>query len=232
MESIAAVTARIAQISAQIGVQLGRQEGAGAQPPAGSFARLLDGQLAAPTGTPAGALPATSPADAAPGTLGGLLERPAGLGLPSGWASAAGLPPLLAPSGASAASAVLTTPVEGRRTSRFGPRIHPITGARGQHTGIDLAAPSGTPIRSAAAGVVSFAGPRGGYGNLVIVDHPGGLQTYYAHQRELHVSAGTTLQAGAVLGTVGSTGRSTGPHLHFEVRRDGSPVDPAPYLRS
>jgi murein DD-endopeptidase MepM/ murein hydrolase activator NlpD len=126
----------------------------------------------------------------------------------------------------------MVAPVQGRRSSGFGSRIHPITGARAQHTGVDVAAPAGTPIRAAAAGVVSFAGSRGGYGNLVIVDHPRGLQTYYAHQRDLHISAGQDVAQGTLLGTVGSTGRSTGPHLHFEVRRDGVAVDPAPYLRS
>lgn len=124
----------------------------------------------------------------------------------------------------------LVLPVEGRFSSPFGKRTHPVTGARKMHTGVDIAAPTGTPIRAAAGGTVSFAGVRGGYGNVVIVDHADGSQTYYAHQNELRVSAGQQVSAGEVVGTVGSTGMSTGPHLHFELRRGGAPVDPAPLL--
>lgn len=121
-------------------------------------------------------------------------------------------------------------PVVGRLSSKFGPRIHPISGAQQHHAGIDIAAPAGTPIRAAAGGIVEFAGTRGGYGNLVIVRHPDGVESYYAHQRDLMVRAGQSVGAGEVLGTVGSTGTSTGPHLHLEVRRDGRPEDPLPWL--
>jgi murein DD-endopeptidase MepM/ murein hydrolase activator NlpD len=125
----------------------------------------------------------------------------------------------------------LVLPVQGRFTSAFGPRIHPVTGKARQHEGVDLAAPTGTPFRAAAGGTVSFAGARGGYGNLVIVDHPDGTSTRYAHAARLDVRPGQQVRAGEVLGAVGSTGMSTGPHLHFELRRaGGQAVDPAPLL--
>ena len=108
--------------------------------------------------------------------------------------------------------------------------MHPVTGRRHDHAGVDFAAPAGTPIRAAAGGTVAFAGVRGGYGNLVILDHGDGMQTWYAHQRDVAVMEGQRVPAGGILGTVGSTGRSTGPHLHLEVRRDGEPVDPLPLL--
>lgn len=127
-------------------------------------------------------------------------------------------------------ASVLQPPVQARISSRFGPRVHPVSGARHNHSGVDFAAPAGTPVRAAAAGTVTFAGQRGGYGNLVVVRHGDGTETWYAHQRDLGVRAGERVEVGAVLGTVGSTGRSTGPHLHLEVRRDGVPVDPLPLL--
>lgn len=127
-------------------------------------------------------------------------------------------------------TAPLHRPVDAPVTSRFGPRIHPVTGEHRDHHGVDLAASSGAPVRAAAGGTVVFAGSRGGYGNLVIVDHGDGLQTRYAHQRALDVREGQRIEAGQRLGTVGSTGLSTGPHLHFEVRREGQPVDPEPWL--
>lgn len=124
----------------------------------------------------------------------------------------------------------LMWPVRASLTSDFGPRLHPIHREWRNHAGIDLGAAAGTPVQAAAEGVVSFAGWRGGYGNVVIIDHADGLQTFYAHQQDLDVSAGDHVAAGTVLGRVGSTGNSTGPHLHFEVRRDGESVDPVPYL--
>ncbi len=113
-----------------------------------------------------------------------------------------------------------------RVTSGFGARRDPFHGGERQHHGVDFGAAAGTPIRAAAAGVVRFAGTRGGYGNVVIVAHPDGSETRYAHCRDLAVRAGEAVAAGQSIATVGSTGRSTGPHLHFEVRRDGKPVDP------
>ncbi|CAA9229193.1 MAG: Membrane proteins related to metalloendopeptidases [uncultured Acidimicrobiales bacterium] len=117
-----------------------------------------------------------------------------------------------------------------RMSSSFGPRIHPIFGTSRLHAGMDLAAPTGTPIRAAAPGVVVTAGWLGGYGNAVVVDHAGGLSTLYAHQSALAVTVGQVVAAGDVVGRVGSTGNSTGPHLHFEVRVLGAPVDPVNYL--
>ncbi len=111
-------------------------------------------------------------------------------------------------------------------TSSFGLRADPFTGALKEHDGLDLGATEGTPIHAAAAGVVRFAGKRGGYGNVVIVEHADGTETRYAHCRDLGVKPGDAVGAGQTIATVGSTGRSTGPHLHYEVRRDGRPVDP------
>ena len=121
----------------------------------------------------------------------------------------------------------LTLPVTGvPLTSNFGPRLHPIFGTVRDHDGVDFGAPSGSPIRAAAPGTVVAANPRGGYGNATIIDHGGGVATLYAHQSEIFVAPGTVVGAGQVIGSVGSTGFSTGPHLHFEVRVRGVPVDP------
>lgn len=129
------------------------------------------------------------------------------------------------------ASGTLTTPLPGAAiTSQFGPRVHPIFGTARMHDGIDYGAPQGMPIRTAAAGTVVAAGVRGGYGNATIVDHGGGVATLYGHQSEMYVAAGTAVRGGQVIGAVGSTGFSTGPHLHFEVRVKGVPVDPLLYL--
>ena len=132
---------------------------------------------------------------------------------------------------AGAAPGRLAPPLAGAAlTSLFGPRVHPIFGTARVHDGVDYGAPSGMPIRAAATGRVIAAAPRGGYGNATIVDHGGGLATLYGHQSEMFVTAGMTVAAGQVIGTVGSTGFSTGPHLHFEVRVGGVPVDPLAYL--
>lgn len=117
-----------------------------------------------------------------------------------------------------------------RLTSGFGSRIHPIRRTLDSHTGLDFGAPAGTPVMSASDGVVSFAGPAGGYGNLVKVSHASGVETWYAHLSRMDVVLGQELAVGGQLGAVGSTGNSTGPHLHLEVRVDGSPVDPQPWL--
>lgn len=118
-------------------------------------------------------------------------------------------------------------PVQGRVSSVFGSRRDPIEGSHRHHNGLDIAAPEGTAIHSVRDGVVSFSGERGSYGNLVIVDHGDGLETRYAHCAELRVEEGQRVQAGDTLATVGSTGRSTGPHLHLEARKEGEAVDPA-----
>ena len=117
-------------------------------------------------------------------------------------------------------------PVNGSVGSGFGPRIHPISGGSRMHTGVDIGASSGTPIKAADGGVVVMAGPNGGYGNWTLIDHGGGLATGYGHQSSIGVSRGQRVSRGEVIGRVGSTGASTGPHLHWEVRVNGNPVDP------
>lgn len=124
----------------------------------------------------------------------------------------------------------LAWPVGGRITSPFGWRIHPILGGRRLHTGIDLGSASGQPIHAAANGTVILAETWGGYGRTVVVDHGGGLSTLYAHQSSIAVSVGDEVLAGDVVGYIGCTGFCTGPHLHFEVREVGAPVDPMLYL--
>ena len=119
-------------------------------------------------------------------------------------------------------------PVRGTISSDYGYRF--IFGETNFHQGIDIPAPTGTAINAAADGVVAFAGERGTYGNLVILTHPGGFQTYYAHCSQLLVKAGDTVSLGQPVAAVGSTGRSTGPHVHFEVRYQNSPMDPLLYL--
>ena len=117
-------------------------------------------------------------------------------------------------------------PVPGRITSGFGMRYHPILHVRKLHTGVDFGAPYGTQIHAAAAGVVLLAGYTRGYGNCIIIDHGGGIATLYGHCSSLGVSEGQSVKQGQVIGRVGATGYATGPHLHFEVRRDGVPVQP------
>ncbi|MHB1652409.1 MAG: murein hydrolase activator EnvC family protein [Desulfitobacteriaceae bacterium] len=111
-------------------------------------------------------------------------------------------------------------------SSPFGWRIHPITHKKSLHTGVDIPAPSGTPIHAAGAGVVIYTGYYGAYGNVVIIDHGGGYSSLYAHQSEVAATIGQQVKAGQIIGYVGSTGWSTGPHLHFEVRISGNPTDP------
>jgi murein DD-endopeptidase MepM/ murein hydrolase activator NlpD len=111
-------------------------------------------------------------------------------------------------------------------SSNFGERIHPIDGTRRFHTGVDVRAAEGSTILAAAAGVVKRAGARGGYGNAVEIDHGNGVTTLYAHAQALSVQPGDTIDEGQALGFVGQTGKATGPHLHFEVRVEGKPVDP------
>jgi murein DD-endopeptidase MepM/ murein hydrolase activator NlpD len=126
---------------------------------------------------------------------------------------------------------VLSIPIPGAPvTSGFGSRVHPIFGTVRMHTGIDFGAGTGTPIRAAADGTVVSAGTLGGYGNATIIDHGNGLATLYGHQSRLLVSQGQHVVRGQVIGLVGSTGFATGPHLHFEVRVSGTPVNPVSYL--
>jgi murein DD-endopeptidase MepM/ murein hydrolase activator NlpD len=127
-------------------------------------------------------------------------------------------------------SGSLIVPVSGSLSSGFGLRHHPILAISRMHWGVDFSVPYGAPIRAAGPGEVVEAGPRGGYGNVVIIDHGNTLATLYAHQSRVAVSVGQTVTAGQVIGAVGSTGLSTGPHLHFEVRVKGTPVNPLGYL--
>jgi murein DD-endopeptidase MepM/ murein hydrolase activator NlpD len=125
----------------------------------------------------------------------------------------------------------LLRPVNAPITSGFGPRTHPITGFVRMHNGVDFGAAHGTPIRAAESGVVVVAGwNSGGFGNYVIINHGGGFQTLYAHQSSLAVGTGAQVSRGQVIGYVGSTGASTGPHLHWEVWVGGTPVNPVAYL--
>ncbi len=120
----------------------------------------------------------------------------------------------------------LQIPVGGSISSRFGAR-----GSRSStHTGLDIATPSGTGVRPIAGGTVVFAGYKGSYGNLIIVDHGNGVSSYYAHLSAIYVGAGSGVSTGSTIGAVGSTGNSTGPHLHLEIRINGSPVNPQNYL--
>ncbi len=123
-----------------------------------------------------------------------------------------------------------TPPVDAEVTSGFGTRTHPISGSARHHDGFDYPAPGGTTIRAVADGVVASAAWQGGYGTTVVIDHGGGLTTLYAHQSTTAVAAGQPVGAGDVIGAVGSTGASTGAHLHLEVRIDDTAVDPAAYL--
>ncbi|WP_348625403.1 peptidoglycan DD-metalloendopeptidase family protein (plasmid) [Paenibacillus peoriae] len=128
-------------------------------------------------------------------------------------------------------------PVEGPVTSPFGPRVHPITGQVGKpHKGVDIGCPKGTSIQAAKAGKVTFAGwqdasnPKKGYGQFIWIDHGGGYRTTYGHLSAIEVSVGQDIQIGQEIGKCGSTGGSTGPHLHFEIAINGTHVNPAPYI--
>jgi murein DD-endopeptidase MepM/ murein hydrolase activator NlpD len=121
-------------------------------------------------------------------------------------------------------------PVDGVVTSGFGRRSDPFHGKHSFHKGLDIAAPSGTPIQPIRSGTVVSAGPRGGYGNVVVLDHGNGTTSMYAHCKDIKVQPGQRVEPGQIIATVGSTGRSTGPHLHLEVHQDGQAVDPVEAL--
>ena len=121
-------------------------------------------------------------------------------------------------------SGALQWPLRGVLYARFGKK------GKEPHDGVDLAAPAGQSVKVAAPGTVLFAGEQKGYGLIVIVEHDGGLITLYAHNRDLRVKTGQKVRDGQVVATVGDSGRTSGPHLHFEVRKDGVPVDPLDYL--
>ncbi|MFW9264687.1 murein hydrolase activator EnvC family protein [Nostoc sp. CALU 546] len=125
---------------------------------------------------------------------------------------------------------VMAYPSNASTSSPFGWRMHPVLGYRRFHAGLDFAASYGSTIRAADSGTVIFAGWYGGYGKAVIIDHGNGITTLYGHSSELYVADGQAVERGQAIAAVGSTGLSTGPHLHFEVRRNGTPVDPTNYL--
>jgi murein DD-endopeptidase MepM/ murein hydrolase activator NlpD len=122
-------------------------------------------------------------------------------------------------------------PVRGQITGGFGQRLDPLNGEEAVHCGIDISAPSGTEIQVTADGIVLLAEREAGYGNEVLVDHGGGITTKYGHLLRIDVVAGQEVKKGQVIGAVGMTGKSTGPHLHYEVRVHQTPVNPAKYLR-
>ncbi len=115
-------------------------------------------------------------------------------------------------------------------SSRFGLRIHPITGQKKTHTGIDIASNQGTAVYASDGGTVTLAGWNGGYGNCIMIDHGNGYVTLYGHLSSISVSKGQSVTQGATIGAVGSTGNSTGPHLHFEVLKDGTRIDPEQFF--
>lgn len=117
-------------------------------------------------------------------------------------------------------------------SSSYGMRVHPVTGKLARHQGIDIPAPRGTPIYATADGIVGRAQWLGGYGNYVEVEHGNAIQTRYGHMSSRAVEPGQQVKKGDILGYVGSTGRSTGNHLHYEVRIDGAPVNPMPFVQS
>lgn len=128
------------------------------------------------------------------------------------------------------ACAIPRWPVDGPVSSPFGIRGSSLD--LGIHRGVDIAVPAGTPIRAMAPGRVHFAGTMAGYGMVVMIDHPGQVRTVYAHLSHIHVRTGDAVQGRPVIGLSGATGRATGPHLHFEIRRRGRAEDPVPLLGS
>ncbi|MCB9253348.1 MAG: M23 family metallopeptidase [Bdellovibrionaceae bacterium] len=122
-------------------------------------------------------------------------------------------------------------PIPGYVSSTFGYRYHPLDGRRRLHHGVDIVAEPGTPVRAPAPGLVVFSGYKSGYGKVVVIDHGFGIRTLFAHNSKLFVNRGVNVKRGDVISQVGSTGHSTGPHLHYEIRKNGSPINPAPFLQ-
>jgi murein DD-endopeptidase MepM/ murein hydrolase activator NlpD len=129
-------------------------------------------------------------------------------------------------------------PTTGTQTSRFGQRVHPFAHGTGgpeadlsHHAGLDISNAKGTPIQATANGVVTFTGNQGHYGNMVVIRHSPEFETLYAHLHRIHVSEGQKVERGNIIGTMGESGRATGPHLHYEVRKNGHAVNPSPYLK-
>lgn len=122
-------------------------------------------------------------------------------------------------------------PVRGQITAAFGQRMDPLSGEGAFHAGLDISAPSGTRVESAADGIVFHAGPDADYGNAILVDHGYGITTKYAHLSKVYVVVGQQIKRGQIIGAVGMTGKTTGPHLHYEVHVNETPVNPSRYLR-
>ena len=229
LEQVGAISGRLfrleseaAQLSKRIGV-LGKE---GAAPPPRALTRPDD----TPAPTPAGASggPWLAPhADAAEGSALAVLD--AQLGRIE--QQIAGVASVAAQRSLEQMRLPTRLPIVGAElTSGFGNRVDPFAHSHAFHAGLDFAAPTGTPIESAAGGVVAFAGFKRDYGWVVEIDHGNGLVTRYAHASELLVRPGQVVIPGDRIAVVGSTGRSTGPHLHFEVLRAGDHVDPKRYL--
>ncbi|HOO72582.1 MAG TPA: M23 family metallopeptidase [Spirochaetota bacterium] len=125
---------------------------------------------------------------------------------------------------------IFSTPLKGYFTSLFGDRVDPYFHDTAFHTGIDIHGKMGTPIKASKSGMVMFSGWKDGYGNTVILQHHEGYSTVYAHLTDIHVKQGQWVHKQQTIGTTGSTGRSTGPHLHFEIRRHGNPINPLLYI--
>ncbi len=123
-------------------------------------------------------------------------------------------------------------PVQGLLTSFFGQRLDPFNGHGTFHSGIDISVPTGTPVLSTAGGQVKFADTYAGYGHLIVIDHGNGIETYYGHLSHYNVIPGQRIARGEIIAWSGKTGRATSPHVHYEVRMTGSPVNPYPYLKS
>lgn len=141
-------------------------------------------------------------------------------------------PSILAVSDSRLADIPTIWPVQGEVTAGFGERVDPFSGEEAFHPGVDIAAPSGTPVRAAADGIVIGAGrEEAGYGNEIVIDHGFGIATRYGHLRRIFVVEGQEVRQGQVIGAVGMTGRATGPHLHYEVLVHETPVNPSKYLR-
>jgi murein DD-endopeptidase MepM/ murein hydrolase activator NlpD len=122
-------------------------------------------------------------------------------------------------------------PVAGRLTSSYGKREHPRSGRRDFHSGVDIASSPGSPVEVTADGIVSFAGWAGGNGNLVVIEHGHGYSTFYAHNKKVNVKVGQEVHRGDIISFVGSTGNSTGPHVHYEVWRNGKSVNPYKFIK-
>ena len=125
----------------------------------------------------------------------------------------------------------LLWPVSGPITSPFGMRMHPVYHRLIMHNGIDIAVPTGTPVAAAATGTIIVASYQGSCGNMVAIDHHGGLSTMYCHLSQIFVGVGQEVQRGQTIGAAGATGDATGPHVHFQVMQNGHPVDPMSFLR-